>query len=212
MLKLICFVFAAVHFFSEVESVNYVRWGRTSCPTGASILYTGYAATSHYTHVGGGAEYLCLTDQPEWNNIVPGRQPWGGYIYGTEYEFGAGWTKNQPFSYDNNGGSDLNANHAPCVVCIRSGVTEVVMIPGKFSCPVDNMNLEYNGHLVSQHYGYAGKSSWACLDQAPEGIPGMGSDAPGALMYPTQVSCAEKSILCPPYQDGNEISCAVCTM
>src|SRR6185295_9170441 len=29
---------------SASRTLTYVRWGRTTCPTGAAVVYTGYAA------------------------------------------------------------------------------------------------------------------------------------------------------------------------
>ena len=41
---------------------TYTRWGRTSCPTtaGTSLVYSGRAGKSHYSHSGGGVNYQCL--------------------------------------------------------------------------------------------------------------------------------------------------------
>ena len=46
--------------------VVYTRWGRTTCPTtsGTQLVYAGRAAGSWNTHSGGGANYLCLPDNP----------------------------------------------------------------------------------------------------------------------------------------------------
>ena len=60
--------------------VVYTRWGRTACPStsGTQLLYAGRAAGSHYRRNGGGANYLCLPEQPvlylhcwntEWTSI-----------------------------------------------------------------------------------------------------------------------------------------------
>ena len=47
--------------------VTYVRWGRTTCPDteGTEVVYTGRAAGSYYNHKGGGANYQCVTEEPE---------------------------------------------------------------------------------------------------------------------------------------------------
>ena len=49
----------------------YTRWGRISCPTtsGTTLVYSGRAGGSHYSHTGGGANYLCLPDDPEYTSI-----------------------------------------------------------------------------------------------------------------------------------------------
>ena len=46
--------------------VVYTRWGRKSCPTGAQLLYEGIAGGGHYTHSGGGANYVCLPKVPQY--------------------------------------------------------------------------------------------------------------------------------------------------
>jgi len=211
MLKFICVAFAAIHFFIEVESVHYTRWGRTTCNVGASILYTGYMAGALGGNSGSGAQFLCISDNPDFNNLVPNHQG-GGALYGAEYVFNGGYSNNQPFSYANNNNQDLTFNKAPCVVCIRQDVQDVIMIPGKFGCPVDNMNLEYNGHLASAHYANY-RTDWICLDQAPEAIPGRSGDVASVYVYPAEVWCPGGSAsICPPYAEGNEVTCAVCSM
>ena len=51
----------------------YTRWGRTVCPdtTGTELVYKGLAAGSNWDHSGGGANYLCTTEQPQYLSIVP---------------------------------------------------------------------------------------------------------------------------------------------
>ena len=61
----------------RVAGATYVRWGRTTCPTGneTELLYVGRAAGSRYTQKGGGANLLCLPlNNPEYlpaSNTVP---------------------------------------------------------------------------------------------------------------------------------------------
>ena len=45
----------------------YTRWGRTTCPTdqGTHLLYSGRAGGSPHEHKGGGANYLCLPNDPD---------------------------------------------------------------------------------------------------------------------------------------------------
>ena len=54
--------------------VTYVRWGRTTCPDteGTEVVYTGRAAGSYYYHKGGGANYQCVTEEPENFDFAPG--------------------------------------------------------------------------------------------------------------------------------------------
>ncbi len=60
--------------------VVYTRWGRTTCPDtqGTELLYEGIAGGSAHNHKGGGANYLCLPEEPEYSDYQP-----GAYIYAT---------------------------------------------------------------------------------------------------------------------------------
>ena len=66
-------------------SVVYTRWGRTSCPPTASLVYSGRAAGSWYGNTGGGANYLCMPNDPDYSTYNPGVQGHSP-LYGTEYE------------------------------------------------------------------------------------------------------------------------------
>ena len=55
---------------------TYTRWERTQCPnkTGTSLVYNGRAAMSFYNHTGGGVNYQCLPNNPEYGGYAPGVQ------------------------------------------------------------------------------------------------------------------------------------------
>ena len=63
--------------------VAYVRWGRTTCPniTGTELVYRGRAAGSLWSSSGGGANYQCVTEEPENFNFSPGTVE-ASFIYG----------------------------------------------------------------------------------------------------------------------------------
>ena len=42
--------------------------------------------TSHYDYYGGGANYICLPDEPEFLSYTPGASQHQSYIYGVEYQ------------------------------------------------------------------------------------------------------------------------------
>ena len=53
--------------------VTYVRWGRTTCPNTAELVYAGTVGNSHRSTNGGGSNYQCLTKEPEhYENFGPG--------------------------------------------------------------------------------------------------------------------------------------------
>ena len=79
----------------------YTRWGRTTCPntTGTQLLYAGRVAGSHYTEKGGGANYLCLPEQPQYSTYTAGVQVGRAYLYGAEYQTGGGTSDNGTTSF-----------------------------------------------------------------------------------------------------------------
>ena len=84
----------------------YVRWGRTVCPSGqgTELVYSGRAGGSHYDHQGGGANHLCMPDDPEHLQYTSGIQGYG-YIYGVEYR-----PHSQPLR-------SAHHHNVPCAVC-----------------------------------------------------------------------------------------------
>ena len=52
----------------------YTRWGKTSCTnrTGTSLIYSGRAGKSFFTQKGGGGNYQCLPNNPEYGRYAPG--------------------------------------------------------------------------------------------------------------------------------------------
>ena len=83
------------------------------------------------------------------------------------------------------------------------------MIPGRKTCPA-GWNEEYWGYLMNDHYAHKGRTSYACVDHAPEkGIEGGARNDNGALMYYVEGVCG--SLPCPSYKDGYELTCVVCT-
>ena len=61
------------------------------------------------------------------------------------------------------------------------------------------------GHHTQQR-GY----NYACVDKDPEAIRGLHANTNGALFYFVQGSCKELGE-CPPYIQGAELTCVVCS-
>ena len=179
--------------------VNYIRWGNASCPDteGTETLYSGRAAGSLWTEQGGGSNYLCLPDEPEFLATVPGVQDYRrARVYGTEYKIDSG----SPLE-------SLHNNNAPCAACYTLARADKIMIPGKVTCPT-SWTREYFGYLVAERHGHY-RNSFECLDVNAEAVPGEAAETNSALFYLTEVFC--NGIDCPPYAEGNELSCVVCT-
>ena len=183
----------------------YTRWGRATYPntTGTQLLYAGRAAGSHYGEPGGGANYLCLPDQPQYSTYTPGTQIGRAHLYGAEYQTGILGYANSPLI-------SVHDHNVPCAVCYTSARETVVMIPARLSCP-SSWTREYNGYLMAERYirGHH-RTMFECVDQNPESVPGSIADTNGVLFYHTEVKC-NYGIPCPPYDTQKEVTCVVCT-
>jgi len=187
----------------------YTRWGRSTCPDGVTAVYKGQMAGAWYNQVGGGANYLCLPETPQWGATVAGLQ-YSAWVYGVEYETHTGYNfDGSPFSWANSKGSLYN-QEAPCVVCFNPSKNHQLMVPARVNCSTDGWNTEYVGYLVANWYGHR-RSEFICMDGAPEILDGSKpSDENGMIVVPVQTDCAYNNI-CPPYASGSEFACAVCS-
>ncbi|KAL3880006.1 hypothetical protein ACJMK2_032278 [Sinanodonta woodiana] len=182
---------------------TYVRWGRTTCPENATeLVYKGYMAGSDHTQTGNGPNNLCLPEDPTWAKYQDktSDSAYRAYVYGTEYEIGGSGTFT-PFS------PDLLENDVPCAVC-RTTRSSSIMIPGRTNC-YSGWTVEYSGYLVSMLYGHASPVEYVCLDGNPESIDGGIANTNGHLVYLVEVICG--ALRCPPYVNGRELACVVCS-
>jgi hypothetical protein len=177
------------------QGETYVRWGRTTCPdNGAELVYDGYTAGSHYTHSGAAVNYLCLPKNPSWAKYDDGLQDNRAFVYGAEYQR----SDESPHTHDHD---------VPCAVC-KTPRAPVRMIPARNECH-NGWTLEYRGVLVAGYHKHTAASEYVCLDESPESIEGGNADQNGILMYSVEGRCG--SLKCPPYIDGRELSCVVCS-
>ena len=178
--------------------VVYIRWGRTTCPnnTGAELLYEGIAGGSHFTHSGGGANYLCLPKVPQYLSTAVPPDPDRSYLYGAEYES------------VNNIYPSKHEHNVPCAVCYISTKSTKLMIPAQTTCP-KSWTTEYVGYLMAERYDFKRNAVYECVDSNPESIPGSTSNVNGALFYFVQGTCT--GLPCPPYVNNRVITCVVCT-
>ena len=153
---------------------------------------------SHYTHPGGGSNYLCLPKNPIYQKVKAGNQG-STYIYSTEYEL-----NKQTNIFPKN----VHDHDAPCAVCHTESRGSHLMIPARNICPAGWV-LEYTGYLMAEHYNHKGRTQYICVDGNPSGTHGSHANLNGALLYFVESHCG--SLPCPPYVQGNELTCAVCT-
>ena len=175
----------------------YVRWGRTICPTGRELVYSGRAAKSLYTHSGSGINYQCFPDDPEYGVFEAGTRTERAYIYGVEYE--------NPISAL--GSSD--DQNAPCAVCYVPTRATILMIPAKLTCPT-GWTEEYDGYLMAERWAHASPAMYECVDIDAESVPGEDRNTNGGLFFHVEVQC-NYGLACPPYDSGKEVTCVVCT-
>jgi len=81
------------------------------------------------------------------------------------------------------------------------------MIPARTQCP-DGWTMEYGGYLVAQQHTGRQRSSYICLDEAPEVAVG-GTARSQGLIYPVEVQCG--TLPCSVYTSGRELTCVVCS-
>ena len=176
---------------------TYTRWGRISCPTitGTSLVYSGRAGKSWYSHTGGGSNYQCLPNNPEYGQFAPGVQGLAP-IYGVEYQLGGG--SPLPVQHDHN---------VPCAVCHVSTRAAVLMIPAWRHCP-SQWTLEYTGYLMTEQHNH-GKATYECVDKDAESVPRSHADTNGGMFHHVEANC--NGLPCPPYDPQKELMCAVCT-
>ncbi|XP_078698440.1 uncharacterized protein LOC144925971 isoform X2 [Branchiostoma floridae x Branchiostoma belcheri] len=177
----------------------YVRWGRTTCPSGATKVYNGYAGGTQRSQHGGGTNYQCLPPDPQWGRYQDGVQGSRAYMYGAEYAL----STNVPF-----GSTSLHNNDVPCAVCYVPTRGSKLMIPARNTC-YSGWTREYHGYLMAEYHGHNSPKEYVCVDEQPEAVPGGHANHDGALFYPVEAICG--SLPCPQYVNGRELTCVVCT-
>lgn len=155
----------------------------------------GFTSGSQYNEKGNGVNTLCLPHDPE--NLLTSISVSTGndyaHLYGAEYQFNIG-----RIHIDDN---------VPCAVCRTKMASSTIMIPGKRSCPI-HWQKQYTGILTANWYDYQ-ESEYLCIDEDPDYVEGSRRNENGRLFYPVKTVCG--SLPCPPYENGNLLTCVVCS-
>lgn len=153
-----------------------------------------------YDDLGSGTDTLCLPEEPTWKKYHDGDEAYTGY---RAYLYGAELDTNDDahvFSYA------VNEQDIPCALC-KTNRSAIAMIPARDMC-YPGWIKEYSGYLMAGGSAYYGHNH-LCMDTNPEFIPGGGGDDNDHIMYLTEGRCG--SLPCPPYVNGRELTCVVCS-
>lgn len=177
----------------------FVRWGRNTCPTDASLVYTGSAGGAHSTQSGNGYNILCMNPVPLYP--VNANDAFTAYsrLFRVEFES----TTASMYAYQS-----LVPYDAACAVCQRPSTrSHHLMIPGKTSCPT-NYAVDYTGFLMGGNAAYAGRSEYTCFDSAPDRF-GSSANENSAAMFGTFITDYLPTM--DTYKAYLELSCIVCS-
>ena len=168
-------------------------------------------AGHHAHHGGGGSNYLCLSEEPQWRRRSNYRDVSTGWIYGVTYALAGDHASF--FSTVHTGGRQLNDNPVPCAVCYVSRRSTSVTMPASTNCPV-GWTQEYGGYVMSEHsaggdFQPRHATTYICVDQAPE-IATEASNHPGhTWLLIVRAGCG--ALPCSKYPEGWELACVVCS-
>ena len=151
------------------------------------------------SEIGGGTNYICLSNNPTFLSHTVGHQQSRGMIYAAKYK-----TQDSPLS-------SLDSSSVPCAVCHVTTRGAVVMIPGQTLCPT-SWTKEYLGYLMTsskQQY----RTTFECIDRDSTALVNDNNSqnsTDAAMFYSTEIGTCN-GVLCPPYDTEKEITCVVCT-
>ena len=146
---------------------------------------------------------LCLPTDPDWALYTDQEEAHSGFVYGTEYQSSMG-------RLDQFFGTGHSEQDVPSVVCDVKTRSSTIMVPGKTRCHL-GWTFEYSGYLMSGYNNHAAASDYYCIDKDPENVTGGGGGRKdnGFLLYFVEARCG--SLKCPPYVNGRELICVVCS-
>ena len=101
----------------------------------------------------------------------------------------------------------FKGNNVNCAVCLASSRSLTLMIPARIECP-SGWTREYYGYLVAERRGHPSKSNFACLHKDLKAI--YMANIHGPTMMHVEAEC-KGARHCPPYEQGKELACVVCT-
>ncbi|CAC5426499.1 unnamed protein product [Mytilus coruscus] len=194
----------AIKLGEHYIGTTYTQWGRSNCTANdTETVYSGFVGGSAYTRSGSAINILCLINDPQWGmydskvNDLP-------FIGGALFDVYDINVPNSPFDFDK-----YENHRVPCSVCMKKKKASTIMIPARKDCH-GNWVKEYDGYLYAGHPSHAAATEYICLDKTPEALDKSPSYTDKMLLYPVMVNC-NGAIPCPPYVNGREVTCVVCS-
>ena len=154
----------------------------------------GLAGGSFYSKEGGGANHLCLRNNPVFRPTDELRSV-RAEVYGAEYN-----DPPKPLLHDHD---------VPCAVCLVTR-SVVLMMPGTNLCN-EGWTTEYVGQISTArtHDSYH-RTEFICMDDdAEKSLYSSPDNDNGAIFVPAQVICG--SLPCTPYVEDKDLLCVVCS-
>ncbi len=98
-----------------------------------------------------------------------------------------------------------------CAVC-QIPSTSSIMIPGRKDCSGNhgNWRMEYSGYLMAGAPSHKAASEYLCMDGTPDFQKRITSWSYKSLLYAVYSKC-NGATPCPPYVEGREMTCVVCS-
>ncbi|CAC5360852.1 unnamed protein product [Mytilus coruscus] len=183
---------------------NYIQWGRSTCTNrNSELVYDGYTGGSSHTKEGSAVNDLCLPKQPQWGvyDAKVNNNPFVGAAVFNVYDIDI---KNSLFDK-----SKYDMYSFPCAVCHTKIGSSILMIPGRKDC-IGDWNKEYTGYLMSGFPDHKSATEYICVDADSERLKKASSWTNKRILYAVAAKC-NGVLPCPPYVDGREMTCVVCS-
>lgn len=189
-----------------------MHWGKLACPKTSKEIYRGQVAAPDHFTTGGGSNYICLPDDPEYHPNSPNKVL-SATIFRVFYDI----------EDDIDKVPNVQMQSVPCSVCESNQRLTQLMLPAKTRCPSSDWVLEYNGYLMAAPTQYTNavlmkgeyyRTSYICVNKMFETFGQKPDDAwSGSGLYLTKAECVKGGKLgtCPPYDVNKALACVVCT-
>ena len=166
---------------------------------GAELIYSGRMGAAHEYDGGGGGNFICMPEEDiDYLSYGAGVRD-HSYVYGTEYDI--------PRATDPL--HSMHDHNAPCSLCYVPHSETTVMIPARIRCPT-GWRKEYAGYIMTSYRGDdRGRTTFECIDQNPEAVPGQSANTAGAMLHHVEAHC--NGMPCPPYDPQKELTCVICS-